>query len=196
MRKPLQALALLAILAATPVWAGSAPGQNGNTPEAATFNGEIIFTYQLKTYTVSALPVFSAHHATQENSIIAKDINWDSHAQAWQYRTRLRAGLKEAADFNGHYKIVTHGCGSGCQRSWIIDQTTGNVLGDLTTGLGIHYCKDSNLIITDLTSNSTTQELMQYQPPEFGAVTFYEVKAGRLELVKKVDLFKYTGLRQ
>ena len=174
-----------------PAWAGEC-----NSVEASTFKGEIHFEHQGKSYTLTDLPQFDHFRAANKGTAIAKDIDWSSHKQAWNYRTRLREGLNAPVDFNGHYKVVTHGCGSGCQRSWIVDQTTGKVLADLTTGLGIHYCKNSSLIATDLTSDSTTQELIEYQPPEFGTVVFYQVKDSTLERVKDVDLFKDTGLRQ
>lgn len=47
--------------------------------------------------------------------------------RARRYRTVLREPAAEGADFNGHYKIATWGCGTNCIEWAVIDLATGRV---------------------------------------------------------------------
>ncbi|RYC28847.1 hypothetical protein D3273_27165 [Lichenibacterium minor] len=48
-------------------------------------------------------------------------------ADAKTYRTRLREGVAQRPNFDGHYSFVTWGCGSGCEMGAVVDQITGRV---------------------------------------------------------------------
>ena len=70
---------------------------------------------------------------------------------AWMFRTRIRDGLAEGANFNGHYSFITFGCGASCVMSYITDTRTGKVFdppfgGESTPELTIEFKLDSNLI--------------------------------------------------
>lgn len=48
-------------------------------------------------------------------------------AFARRFATRIREAAQAPANFNGHYRAATWGCGSGCQTLAIIDLHTGRV---------------------------------------------------------------------
>jgi hypothetical protein len=47
--------------------------------------------------------------------------------QARRYRTRLREAAAEGPNFNGHFRIVSWGCGTNCLQWAFVDLTTGAV---------------------------------------------------------------------
>lgn len=70
---------------------------------------------------------------------------------AKMFRTRIREGLAEGANFNGHYSFITFGCGTSCIIGFITDTRTGQVVappfgGESTPELAITFKLDSNLI--------------------------------------------------
>ncbi len=70
---------------------------------------------------------------------------------ARMFRTRIRDGLAEGVNFNGHYSFITFGCGTSCVMSYITDTRTGKVFeppfgGESTPELAIEFKLDSNLI--------------------------------------------------
>jgi hypothetical protein len=44
---------------------------------------------------------------------------------AKDYRTRIRNGIKEGANFAGRYKVIQFGCGTGCAFVYVADVSTG-----------------------------------------------------------------------
>lgn len=48
--------------------------------------------------------------------------------KAYSYlRTKIIEGMREGADFNGHYTIVRIGCGSGCSNNLLVNRRTGQI---------------------------------------------------------------------
>ncbi len=47
--------------------------------------------------------------------------------QALRYRTMIREGARQGANFAGHYAIVQWGCGAGCVQFVVVDAKTGAV---------------------------------------------------------------------
>jgi hypothetical protein len=50
-----------------------------------------------------------------------------SHARSRTYRSAIRAGAREGANFAGHYTITGWGCGTNCGEFAIVDERTGKV---------------------------------------------------------------------
>jgi hypothetical protein len=50
-----------------------------------------------------------------------------SNPAAYQFRTRLREGARQGANFVGHYTVVAWGCGTNCINGAIIDMFSGHV---------------------------------------------------------------------
>lgn len=42
-------------------------------------------------------------------------------------RTRILEGMREGANFSGHYTIVRIGCGSGCSNNLLVNRRTGHI---------------------------------------------------------------------
>jgi hypothetical protein len=70
-----------------------------------------------------------------------------------QYRTIITEGAKMAANFDGKYRIVAFGAGSGVQYFFIIDLNNGNVYEGRTSSCGIKYNANSSMIIINPLEN-------------------------------------------
>jgi hypothetical protein len=67
------------------------------------------------------------------------------------FRTRIRNGIKEGANFAGRHKVIQIGCGSGCTFVVVADVSTGQVYnfphgGETDQMLQLEYRVSSNLI--------------------------------------------------
>jgi hypothetical protein len=63
------------------------------------------------------------------------------------YETIITNASKQEPNFNGKYKIVEFGYGSGVQYFFVIDLNSGNVYEGISSTHGIKYRQDSSLII-------------------------------------------------
>ena len=68
------------------------------------------------------------------------------------YRTIITNATREIPNFNGKYRIVEFGYGSGAQYFFIIDLNNGNVYEGIPSTHGIKYTHDSSLIIINDTA--------------------------------------------
>ena len=73
------------------------------------------------------LPKFSQFPARKYNRGPTGRVDL-SDPHAYSYRTRLREGAQQGANFAGHYRVVTWGCGTDCETGAIIDAFTGHVV--------------------------------------------------------------------
>lgn len=94
---------------------------------------------------------------------------------ARMFRTRIRDGLAEEANFNGHYSFITFGCGTSCVMSYITETRTGKVFeppfgGESTLELAIEFKLDSNLI--QVVHMGETSEKCEVRAWSFGAKSF------------------------
>jgi hypothetical protein len=69
------------------------------------------------------------------------------------YRTIITSGTKMVANFDGKYRIVEFGAGSGVQCFFIIDLNNGNVYEGRTPSCGIKYNANSSMIIINPIEN-------------------------------------------
>jgi hypothetical protein len=74
------------------------------------------------------------------------------------YRTIITGGAEMEPDFDGKYRIVQFGAGSGVQYFFIIDLNTGNVYEGRTSSFGIKYSVDSSMIIINPLSNMSWED--------------------------------------
>lgn len=70
------------------------------------------------------------------------------------YRTRIREGMKKGVNFAGHFAVITIGCGTGCNFSFVADLKTGALEtfplgGEEYQGLSLDYRADSRLVRAD-----------------------------------------------
>ena len=73
------------------------------------------------------LPKFSQFPARKYNRGPTGRVDL-SDPHAYSYRTRLREGAQQGANFAGHYRVVTWGCGTDCETGAIIDAFSGHVV--------------------------------------------------------------------
>jgi hypothetical protein len=63
------------------------------------------------------------------------------------YKTIITNAAKQEPNFNGKYKIVEFGYGSGAQYFFVMDLNSGNVYEGIPSTHGIKYRQDSSLVI-------------------------------------------------
>ncbi|TGE29199.1 hypothetical protein [Hymenobacter metallicola] len=100
---------------------------------------------------------------------VRPDFTTNPHAR-W-HRTRIREGAKQPANFAGHYRLITWGCGSSCQMSALVDQHTGRIYDVPETAAGLEYHLNSRLLITDYSDEEAGPRSFLlnsiYPPPAF-----------------------------
>lgn len=177
------ALLLLVLLSA-------APARAETTEADCKKDGNYCFTYDGVPRILRDMPAFRDYPAEKPlKGPRAKDIDWASHPKARRFRTRLREGLQEPPNFNGHYRVVMIGCGSGCHLLWFVDLKTGKVaaMRDIfPVYRGYDYRLDSRLVV--------------FEPPfpdddmkDFGAshaIEFAALEKGRLKTLSKFNSFE------
>jgi len=110
------------------------------------------------------------------------DFQRRDHAYA-SYRTRIRDGLKDGANFAGHYAFIAIGCGMECTLAYVVDVTTGQVYGFSLGGeanllLNPKFTVQSNLIITHWVSNERCfQENVIWKERNFVSLGKFDVGA-------------------
>ena len=74
-------------------------------------------------------PTFSRFATTAEDTLHGAFARpqVDADPRSRMFRTVIREGAREGANFAGHYKVVTWGCGTGCVSLAIVDGRTGRV---------------------------------------------------------------------
>jgi len=77
------------------------------------------------------------------------------------YRTRIRDGMRQGANFAGHYALIGWGCGTGCQVYVVGDVITGQMFDFLLSGeefinLRIQAWPDSRLILASWAAETNT----------------------------------------
>jgi hypothetical protein len=69
------------------------------------------------------------------------------------YKTRINAGLKEGANFAGHYTVIRWGCGTECAVGLIVDTETGEYGASFQSCGSEGYRPDSSLFIINTEQN-------------------------------------------
>jgi hypothetical protein len=74
------------------------------------------------------------------------------------YRTLITSGVKMEANFDGKYRIVEFGAGSGVQYFFIIDLNNGNVYEGRTSSCSIKYNTNSSMVIINPIENMAWED--------------------------------------
>ncbi len=154
------------------------------------FKGQINLAIHGEQYKITDLPRFEDFPAEPPAKEIAKDIDFSSIKGAWNFRTRLRDGLKQGANFNGHYAVITHGCGSPCQINWIVDVNDGRVLGSFSSSLGAEYRIDSALIASNLASDEQLSAEVEVEALYIENIEFLAIKDGKIISIKDLKIYE------
>jgi len=85
-------------------------------------------------------------------------IDYKSHPIARQYRTVITEGYKEEgkANFGGHYRFITWGCGSSCAEFALVDLRTGRVYNGMIAPAGFDFEANSQLVIVNPPADART----------------------------------------
>lgn len=125
------------------------------------------------TMTVSELPKFE-DFPIETTVFTNAPLDLSSTSEEKTYKTRLMEYSKGPPNFAGIYRIVSIGCGSNCQRNWIINLKTGKILKDSyiqSTSHGLLYTTNSRLLIgnppyrwadTNVTKDFNSQSLIGF----------------------------------
>jgi len=70
----------------------------------------------------------SARNNIEVFSGISKKIDFESFPEVKLYRTAINREVEEGANFAGHYRFATWGCGTDCQGFAIVDLITGKII--------------------------------------------------------------------
>ncbi len=69
-------------------------------------------------------------------------------SEAYTYRTRIRSDVQGGANFAGHYRVVSIGCGTNCAKHAVVDMKTGAIIAfGLPTAMGASFNVNSRLLI-------------------------------------------------
>lgn len=153
----------------------------------ADYQGTLSFDNGKGVTVFKDLPRFEDYPAEHAPRRVAKDIDFTSNREARKYRTRLRQGLAEGPNFNGHYNVVIFGCGSGCQYSKIVDIETGRVTDGWETQYAVGFRKNSSLIVPDMPAGAAPRWDEYCHLGETG-LRFYTLSRGHLKRVKSLSL--------
>ena len=76
-------------------------------------------------------------------------IDFSSDPDAKRFKTRLTTGIKEGANFAGHYSIILWGCGTNCQQIAIVNTKKGKICAWLDSCGDVQYKLNSYLLIVN-----------------------------------------------
>jgi len=66
------------------------------------------------------------------------------------FRTRILDGVSSGANFAGHYRLISWGCGTACQEHAIVDLVTGEITEfGIPSNSGIEFSLDSRLVVVN-----------------------------------------------
>ncbi|GEM_PF-5574852 len=140
-------IAVIIVLIVTLMWL-----YKGESPTTTNTNTETDQTKEQPTeIQTKKPPQFEDYAVTAIFSGTPTKVNYTSNPTAGKYRTRLNKGVKNGANFAGHYSVVEIGCGSNCQNYWIIDVENGKIFEfmQLKSQRGATYKINSKLFIAD-----------------------------------------------
>ncbi|MDO6692645.1 hypothetical protein Q4574_05090 [Aliiglaciecola sp. 3_MG-2023] len=116
-----------------------------------------------------------------------KKVDFNSHPdgvfveQKWQWMKASVVG--QQANFAGHFYILSTGCGTGCQFNVVVQVETGKIMDTLTSGLGLCYQADSDLLIMNPKLDGFAENV-----PDWAYTYYYQFEEGKINLLKKDQL--------
>ncbi len=95
------------------------------------------------------LPAFSEYRRVEHSELRLEAIDFDSHPDARNFRTRLEENLGDYANFAGQFILTMWGCGTMCQQIALIEVETGRVFmpEEFVSSFGVCFKESSSLLI-------------------------------------------------
>jgi len=97
----------------------------------------------------STLPAFEDYRLAEVSDLRLSAIDFDSHPDARNFRTRLEENLGAYANFAGHFILKLWGCGTMCQQIALIEVASGQVFmpEEFISSFGVCFKENSSLLI-------------------------------------------------
>ncbi len=109
-----------------------------------------------------------------------------SSQEAKQFRTRLRDAAAQPANFSGHYRMVTWGCGTECVMGAVIDKINGRVL-FLPFSICCHADPDANFEPVEFRLSSQLVVFSGLRNEEgLDGAHFYEFDGDKFVFIKSI----------
>jgi hypothetical protein len=141
----------------------------------------------LAAYAANTPPEFAQFRIAELSSTTVKSIDLSGNPKARIFKTTASRAIGQAANFAGHYVVVTQGCGSPCQAIALVDVGSGKVYpAPFSASLGISFRVDSRLLV-----ESPTENIAEYYGgsiPPGAARMFYSSYYEWVETSKKFRL--------
>lgn len=122
------------------------------------------------------------NYAVAKSEQVLRAIDFSSHPDASNFRTRLEYVLNETANFAGHYIVTSWGCGSMCQMLAVVDVLNGDVFFPFTTSFGVCYRADSSLLISNPADESLI-ESFDGELPSWFQTGYYNWDGEQMDLL-------------
>ena len=93
------------------------------------------------------------------------------------FQSDFEAAIADGPDFAGHFKIVLLGCGTGCQRVFVVNVISSDIAeAPFQTSVGAEYQGDSALLIANPVS--VVSAVYGDEKPDWIRTTYYVWSAG------------------
>ncbi len=128
------------------------------------------------------LPAFSEYSRVEHSGLQLQAIDFDSHPDARNFRTRLEENLGGYANFAGHFILTMWGCGTMCQQIALIEVETGKVFmpEEFVSSFGVCFKESSSLLIFNPVDKIFIDD-MEGQIPAWFNVHYYHWNGSEAE---------------
>ncbi len=76
-------------------------------------------------------------------------VDFSSYEGAAKFKTKLIEGAKRGPNYAGHYTVVSIGCGTQCQESWVLEAQTGKIVDKIPSVIGVKFQLNSTLMVVN-----------------------------------------------
>ncbi|MFB6226343.1 MAG: hypothetical protein ABEJ02_03245 [Candidatus Paceibacteria bacterium] len=106
------------------------------------------------------------------------DVNFNTGTRSWSVSSTIEETVKKGPTFASNYAVATWVCGQNCQRSSIVDVSSGDIIVDgIRSVYGVKYRVSSRLFVVNPPSN------VPEDPKSNASTQYYKLKDGRLKFI-------------
>lgn len=112
--------------------------------------------------------------------------SFEKNSTSYKVSSTIKKSVQQGPTFAGKYAVSTYVCGHECQRSTIVDVTTGEVIVDgLRSVYNVDYRLNSRLFVVNPEKNLPEDKT---KIKSGVATSYYAIKDGKLKFIGKQDL--------
>lgn len=154
-------------------------------PQGETASSTVRENEQLNENAAALAISFEEYPAAKAPSgLLVADVHFDRFPAAQEFRTAIEEAVAQGPNFSGHYTVATWGCGTSCQGSAVVDNTTGEIVAwGIVSSYGLAYELESRLLVVN-----PPQELPSEPQPAL-STDYYLLEEGELRLIEKRDIY-------